>query len=132
MNTTHYRDPCDTHVDKKNTSMTPFLNNDQAGAAFVIPALEVEQRFHTERDYETFTDEPMAIPMALNYLFSFSVTIIHALFCVDSEPALRHLDMKVRGELIGEISHIIHFLFFFRGSTADFCWVPSHSGNLDI
>ena len=51
--------------------------------------------------------------MALNYLLNFAFTIFHALFCVDSKSVLydeRHLSMKVRGDIMAEISQIIHIL----------------------
>ena len=72
--------------------------------------------------------------MALNYLFRYPVTKFHALFCVYSKSvlhALKNLDMKVRGELLAEISHIVYFLFLRTGAAVDFCWVLSRRVILD-
>ena len=68
--------------------------------------------------------------MALTYLLSYPFSIFRLLFCVDSKSvlqALNHSDTRVRSELITEIYHLITFLNL-RGSSVNFCWIPSHCG----
>ena len=106
------------------------LNNNNSGAAFVIPDLKIEQSFHLGKNKSIFTCELMAILMALNYLISFPKVIFQILFCVDSKSvlyAINSLSLRVRSEMIIEISHLIHLLSI-RGSDITFCWIPSHCG----
>ena len=56
--------------------------------------------------------------------------MIQVLICVDSKSVLNSLksfNMRERGELVTEITHVIHFLST-RGTSVNFCWVPSHCG----
>ena len=68
--------------------------------------------------------------MALHYLLTFPFSIFRILFCVDSKSvlqALKYSDTRVRSELITEIYRMMTFLIL-RGSSVNFCWIPSHCG----
>lgn len=107
-----------------------LLENKKAGAAYIIPGLNIVQSFHLGENISIFTAELVAILMALNYLVNFRKDIFQVLFCVDSKSvlyALRSLSLKVRPELVMEISHLVHVLSL-RGTDITFCWIPSHSG----
>ena len=51
------------------------LENKDAGAAFVIPSLNIEKQYHLGKNYSIFTSELVAIQMALNYLVDLPITI---------------------------------------------------------
>ena len=107
-----------------------LLNNNDAGAAFMIPSLKVERSFYIGKNRSIFTAELTAILMALYYLLDFPKNVFNVLFCVDSKSVLKALDnsdSKVRKDLIVEINHLVHLLII-RGFGITFCWVPSHSG----
>jgi ribonuclease HI len=106
------------------------LDNEQAGAAFVIPHFKIEKSYSIGKHISIFSAELVAILMALNYIISIPFNIFQFLFCVDSKSvlyAIRSFNTKVRGEIIIEINTLIHYLRL-RGSVVQFCWVPSHCG----
>ena len=106
------------------------LENNNSGAAFLIPDLKVEKSFYLGKNKSIFTCELMAILMALNFVVLFPKTIFQILFCVDSKGvlyAMKSFSLKIRSEMIMEISHLIHILSL-RGSDITFCWIPSHCG----
>ena len=107
-----------------------LLSTNNAGAAFIIPSLKIEQSFYIGKNRSIFTAELTAILMALYYLLDFPKDVFNLLFCVDSKSVLHALgnsNPNVRQDLITEISHLIHCLIL-RGSSITFCWVPSHCG----
>ena len=68
--------------------------------------------------------------MALNFLVDSPLIPFQVLFCIDSKSvlqALKSFSIKVRGEIVIEIRHMIHFLSL-RGTSVTFCWIPSHCG----
>ena len=96
----------------------------------MLPVLKMEKSFHIGDNFSNSTAELTAVLMALNYLNSFPNTFFQILICVDSKSvlyALKSLSMKIRGEMIHEISHLVHVLSL-NGSAI--CWVPSHCGLL--
>ena len=106
------------------------LENKDAGAAFVIPSLNIEKQYHLGKNYSIFTSELVAIQMALNYLVDLPITILQVVLCVDSQSvisAIKSSQPSVRPELILEIQHLAHFLTL-RGTNIHVCWVPSHCG----
>ena len=106
------------------------IENKQAGAAFVIPALRIEKSYFLGKYFSIFTAELCAILMALRYLADFPRVLFQIVFCVDSKSVLNSLkssENKVRAELILEIKHTVNSLIL-RGTDVSFCWVPSHCG----
>ena len=69
--------------------------------------------------------------MALNCL-TCPKDIYQIIFCVDSKSvlqAIQSLHLRVRSEMIIEISHLIHVLSLRgTGNGITFCWLPSHCG----
>ena len=106
------------------------LENKNAGAAFVIPSLNVEKQYYLGKNYSIFTSELIAIQMALSYLIDLPITLLQIVLCVDSQSvisALKSSKHTVRPELILEIQHLAHSLAV-KGTNVHFCWVPSHCG----
>ena len=106
------------------------LDNRQAGAAFVIPALKIQKSYFLGKDFSIFTAELYAIIMALKYLIDFPHTVFQVVFCVDSKSVLQTLNSSnanTRAEMVLEIKHLVHYLIL-RGTDINFCWVPSHCG----
>ena len=104
------------------------LLNNSAGCGFVIPALKTEKSFYLGQNVSIFTAELLAILMALRYLLDVPLNFYSLLFCVDSKSVLQSLESinpKNRIEIITEIKLLIHNLII-RGTTVQFCWIPSH------
>lgn len=107
-----------------------LLDNNQAGSAFVIPALKMEKSFYVGKHRSVFTAELTAILMALTYILDHPFCIFRISLCVDSKSALYALkssDCKKNSKLVLDIKNIVHFLSL-RGITVAFCWIPSHIG----
>ena len=107
-----------------------LLDNDQAGSAFVIPALKIEKSYCVGKHRSVFTAELIAVLMGLSYILDLSLDIFHILICVDSKSVLHAIkspDYKNNCKIILEIKHFIHVLSL-RGIAVTFCWVPSHIG----
>ena len=106
------------------------LEDNNAGAGFVIPAIHVQKSFHLGKGYSVFTAELVAVVMALNTLINIPKNFISILLCVDSQSVLKALKSQShndRSELIFEIKHLIHSLTI-RGTVINMCWIPSHCG----
>ena len=89
--------------------------------------LNSQQSYYIWKNYSVFTAELVAILMALYYILNLPISSVQILVCVDSKSvlnALESLNMRVRAEIVIEISHIIHFLAV-KGTIIDFCWIPS-------
>ena len=105
-----------------------MLEDNNAGAGFVIPAIHVQKSFHLGKGYSVFTAELVAVVMALNTLINIPKNFISILLCVDSQSVLKALKSQShndRSELIFEIKHLIHSLTI-RGPEINMCWIPSH------
>ena len=107
-----------------------LLENQQAGAAFVIPALKVEKSYFIGKNRSIFVAELVAVLMAVYHILDYPTPIFRVLFCVDSKSVLYALSSSSSKEcsnLVKEIQRVIHLLIV-KGSQTDFCWVPSHLG----
>jgi len=121
---THYSD----HLKICTDGSKP--DNEQVGAAFVIPAHNIEKIYHITSGVSIFTAELFAILMALNYFVPLLHKDLKIVLCVDSKSvlcALNSLNQNTRLEMITEIKHVVHLLSL-KGIIVTFCWVPSHCG----
>ena len=125
-----------SHIEHKYTNCLKvytdgsLLDNQEAGSAFVIPALKVEKSYYIGKNRSIFTAELIAILMALNYILDLPFCIFQILLCVDSKSALYAISSpgnKKVSKIILEIKYVIHLLCL-KGTLVTFCWVPSHLG----
>ena len=85
------------------------LENEQAGAGFVIPEFKTEKGFYLGKGMSLFTAELVALLVTVSYIFNLLVALFNILFSVDSK-ALNITDSKVRSDIIYEIKHFVHCL----------------------
>jgi ribonuclease HI len=105
-------------------------DGNNAGSAFIIPALDARQSFYLGKDKSIFTAELVAILMGLTFISECPKTFFKLLVCVDSKSvlmAIQNINLKVRSDLILDIVHLIHSLSM-RGIDISFFWLPSHCG----
>ena len=89
------------------------LENEQAGAGFVIPEFKTEKGFYLGKGRSLFTAELVALLVAASYIFNLLMALFNILFCVDSKAVLYSLnstDSKERSDIIYEIKHFVHCL----------------------
>ena len=106
------------------------LDDGNAGAAFLIPTLNVKQFYYLGKNISIYTSELYAIKQALMYLTPAIITHRKLLICVDSMSVLMSLKgsiLKHRSFLIDEILQLIHNLTNHHVDIT-FYWVPSHCG----
>ena len=99
-----------------------LLNNYQSGAAFVISLLKVEHRYHVGKAFVGLYYKTNCWSDGSKLPLQISSSHFSSAFCVYSKSVLhaqKNLIMKVRGDIIVEIGHIIHFLIL-QGTTVDF------------
>ena len=111
-----------------------LLENNDCGAAFVIPQYNIEKSFYLGKYLSIFTAELTAIIMALNFILNFQTNFTNITLFVDSLSVLQSLEnvnTKTRQELVYEIYSLLYQLFHLQ-KVISFCWIPSHcniSGN---
>lgn len=103
-----------------------------SGAAYVIPALKIQESYYLGKGVSIFACELVAILMALTKILDLKLNIFQIVVCVDLMSVLDALQTcrsssTERPELTFEIKHLIHSLFI-TGSKISFCWLPSHCG----
>ena len=106
------------------------LDDNNVGAAFVIPELKVERSYYLGSDLSIFTAELAGIMMALEYILTLPMAILRIVMLVDSMSVLQSLDsfnINTRPDIIYEIYYLLYCLSS-RGTLVDFCWIPSHCG----
>ena len=106
-----------------------LLDNNCAGAAFVIPALKIERSFFLGKKFSIFTAELTAIMSALEYIMELRHTFPKIVIFIDLKSVLQVINSfntKNRPDLVYRIYDLVHQIST-RDSEIEFCWVPSHS-----
>ena len=86
------------------------LDSGNAGAAYIIPDLHIEETFYLGQGKSIFTAELVAILMALTKIISMNIIFLRIILCVDSMSVLQALQSTTYGErkgLIIEIQHVV-------------------------
>ena len=106
------------------------LDDNNVGAAFVIPELKVEKSYYLGSNLSIFTAELAGILLALEYILTLPMVIFRIAMLVDSKSVLQSLDYvmaNTRPDLVYEIYYLLYCLSS-KGTVVDFCWIPSHCG----
>ena len=107
-----------------------MLDDNNVGAAFVIPELKVEKSYYLGSDLSIFTAELAGILLALEYILTLPKVIFRIAMLVDSKSVLQSLDYvrtKTRPDLVDELYYLFYCLSL-KGTVVDLCWIPSHCG----
>ena len=68
------------------------LENEQAGAGFLIPEFKTEKGVYLGKGLSVLTAEFVAILMALEYIVNLPVVLFNIMFCIDSNEVLYSLN----------------------------------------
>ena len=104
------------------------LDNDESGAAFYIPKLNISKIFHTGENFSIFSAELIGILQALKYIDEHNIDNKNVLLCVDSKAAISSINNsnnKYRVQMIQEIQYLIHQIIY-KNYSLTFIWMPSH------
>ena len=104
------------------------LENNQAGAAFYIPKLNISHSFHVGLNYSNYTAELIGIEQGLLYINENITPPSDILFCVDSKAtliSLQNISSKFRSHMIQHIQNLIHTIIN-NNINITFLWIPSH------
>ena len=107
-----------------------MLDDNNVGAAFVIPTLKVEKSLYLGSNLSIFTAELAAIMMALEYILTLPMAILRIVMLVDSKSVLQSLDsfnINTRPDIMYEIYYLFYCLSS-KGTLVEFCWIPSLCG----
>jgi ribonuclease HI len=105
------------------------LDNDNVGAAFYIPGINVTKQYRLNNGLSVFSAEMFAILKAVSYITDMPNVIPDVVIFSDSKSVLLSLTnpSKNRKGMAMEIHLLVHQLFV-RGSRIQFQWIPSHTG----
>ena len=107
-----------------------LLENNDCGAAFIIPQYRIVKSYYIGSLLSIFTAELTAIMMALTCLLDLIGENIKIVLFVDSLSVLKTLEnfgLQTRADLVYEIYYLLYQLFM-KNNNVTFCWIPSHCG----
>ena len=105
-----------------------LLENNDCGAAFIIPQYRIVKSYYIGSLLSIFTAELTAIMMALTCLFDLIGENTKIVLFVDSLSVLKTLEnfgIQTRADLVYEIYYLLYQLFI-KNNSVTFCWIPSH------